>query len=69
MSIFITNMKSLHRNIIFSLFFCFSFNIFAEEYNLKVLGENTTRELSIEMEKLVLAETEFKWTDSDANFG
>ncbi len=34
-----------------------------------MLGENSIKEISLESEKLVLAETEFKWTDSDANFG
>lgn len=43
--------------------------LIAEEYNLKVLGENNIKEITVENEKLVLAETEFKWTDSDANFG
>ena len=44
-------------------------NLIAEEYSLKILGDNSIRELIVDEEKLVLAETNFKWTDSDANFG
>ena len=51
------------------LFFLFSFYSFAEEYQLKVLGENLLKEIHVDDEKLVLAESKFKWTDSDANFG
>tara|TARA_Y100001954_G_C15737751_1_gene566718 strand:- start:107 stop:574 length:468 start_codon:yes stop_codon:yes gene_type:complete len=51
------------------IFFLFSFYSFAEEYQLKVLGENLLKEINVDDEKLVLAETKFKWTDSDANFG
>ena len=43
--------------------------ISASQYNLKILGDNSIKEISVGTEKLVLAETEFKWTDSDANFG
>ena len=49
--------------------FLYSHILISEEYSLKVLGENSIRELEVENEKMVLAETEFKWTDSDANFG
>ena len=55
--------------IFFLLLFLYTPILIAEEYNLKVLGENNIKELIVENEKLVLAETEFKWTDSDANFG
>ncbi len=41
----------------------------ANPYSLKILGENTVKEITVNEERLVLAETEFKWTDSDANFG
>ncbi len=61
--------NKLHRNILFIFSLLSTFNVLAEEYNLKILGENSIRELTVENEKLVLAETEFKWTDSDANFG
>ena len=58
------------KNFIFSMpFFLLSFYCIAEEYSLKILGDNSIRELSVDNEKLVLAETNFKWTDSDANFG
>ena len=57
------------RFIYFILFGLFPLNLFADTYNLKILGENTIRELEVNNEKLVLAETEFKWTDSNANFG
>ena len=52
-------------------YFLFNISLFANasEYNLKILGENNIKELEVDKEKLVLAETEFKWTDSDANFG
>ena len=68
-NVILSNINKLYKNILFAYLFFISFNVCAEEYNLKVLGENTIRELTIENEKLVLAETEFKWTDSDANFG
>ncbi len=54
--------------IIFLYLFLTSF-IHASQYNLKILGENSIKEIIVGNEKLVLAETEFKWTDSDANFG
>ena len=54
---------------LFFLFFSLSSFISASQYNLKMLGENIIKEISVENEKLVLAETEFKQTDSDANFG
>tara|TARA_E500000331_G_C17155238_1_gene669240 strand:- start:89 stop:538 length:450 start_codon:yes stop_codon:yes gene_type:complete len=43
--------------------------IVADEYNLKILGENVIKEIKVDDQKLVIAETEFKWTDSEANFG
>ena len=55
--------------IYFLLLFLYTPILIAEEYNLKVLGENNIKEIVVNNEKLVLAETEFKWTDSDANFG
>ena len=55
--------------IFFLFLFLYTPILIAEEYNLKILGENNIRELMVENEKLVLAETEFKWTDSNANFG
>lgn len=55
--------------IFFLLLFLYTPILISEEYNLKVLGENNIKEIIVENEKLVLAETEFKWTDSDANFG
>ncbi|RPH05819.1 MAG: hypothetical protein CBC53_004460 [Alphaproteobacteria bacterium TMED93] len=55
--------------IFFLFLFLYTPILIAEEYNLKMLGENNIRELMVENEKLVLAETEFKWTDSNANFG
>jgi len=55
--------------IFFLNLICISAFSFATEYNLKILGENTIREISVDSEKLELAETNFKWTDSDANFG
>ena len=60
--------KIYNLKIIFILF-SFSIDALTEEYNLKILGDNSIRELTIDNEKLVLAETEFKWTDSDANYG
>jgi len=42
---------------------------FASDYSLKILGENKIRDISVDKEKLELAETNFKWTDSEANFG
>ena len=51
------------------LFFFILLLYLAEEYSLKILGDNSIRELIVDEEKLVLAETNFKWTDSDANFG
>ena len=68
MVFFIKN-KILKRLVIFTFLTIISFNACTEEYSLKILGDNSIRELSVENEKLVLAETEFKWTDSDANFG
>ena len=44
-------------------------NILAKDYLLKILGENQLKEILVDDEKLVLAETDFKWTDSEANFG
>ena len=62
--------KTLIKNLIFSVpMFLLSFQNLAEEYSLKILGDNSIRELIVDEEKLVLAETNFKWTDSDANFG
>jgi len=62
--------KTLIKNLIFSVpIFLLSFQNLAEEYSLKILGDNSIRELIVDEEKLVLAETNFKWTDSDANFG
>jgi hypothetical protein len=62
--------KTLIKNLIFSVpMFLLSFQNFAEEYSLKILGDNSIRELIVDEEKLVLAETNFKWTGSDANFG
>ena len=55
--------------LLYFLFLLISSLISASQYNLKMLGENTIKDISVENEKLVLAETEFKWTDSDANFG
>ncbi len=59
-------MKKIYSTLIF---FLFSTGMFAEEYQLKILGENTFKEIVINSEKLVIAETDFKWTDSEANFG
>ncbi|MDC3024334.1 hypothetical protein OA264_02560 [Alphaproteobacteria bacterium] len=56
------------RLLLLFIFF-HSYIVISEEYNLKVLGENKIREIEAENEKMVLAETEFKWTDSNANFG
>ncbi len=61
--------KILKSFVIFTFLTIISFNACTEEYSLKILGDNSIRELSVENEKLVLAETVFKWTDSDANFG
>ena len=62
--------KTLIKNLIFGMpFFLLSFHNLADEYSLKILGDNSIRELIVDEEKLVLAETNFKWTDSDANFG
>ena len=61
--------KILKSFVIFTFLTIISFKVIAEEYSLKILGDNSIRELSVENENLVLAETEFKWTDSDANFG
>ena len=47
----------------------YSISSYSNEYNLKIVGENNIKELITDNEKLVLAETEFKWTDSEANFG
>tara|TARA_B100000003_G_scaffold200657_1_gene207762 strand:- start:378 stop:845 length:468 start_codon:yes stop_codon:yes gene_type:complete len=67
---FTSMIKTLIKNLIFSTpVFLLSFQNLAEEYSLKILGDNSIRELIVDEEKLVLAETNFKWTDSDANFG
>ena len=42
---------------------------FSEEYQLKIMGENNFNQIIVNDEKLVLAETDFKWSDSEANFG
>ena len=51
-----------------SVFFLIT-NILAKDYQLKILGENQFKEILVDDEKLVLAETDFKWTDSEANYG
>ncbi|MBF95694.1 MAG: hypothetical protein CFH34_01506 [Alphaproteobacteria bacterium MarineAlpha9_Bin4] len=61
--------QMLKRFIIVMFIAILPFKAFTEEYSLKILGDNSIKELSVENEKLVLAETLFKWTDSDANFG
>ncbi len=53
----------------FFLIFFISIFTHADEYNLKILGENFIKEISVNDEKLQIAETNFKWTDSEANFG
>ena len=67
--VFLKKYKILKSFVIFTLLTIISFKVIADEYSLKILGDNSIRELSVENENLVLAETEFKWTDSDANFG
>ena len=53
----------------FITIFLFPLFSIASEYSLKILGENKIRDISVDKEKLELAETTFKWTDSEANFG
>ena len=55
--------------IIFLISYFFCTYCFTSEYNLKILGENSIKEIAVNNEKLQIAETNFKWTDSDANFG
>ena len=49
--------------------FLVTLSSFASDYSLKILGENKIRDISVDKEKLELAETNFRWTDSEANFG
>ena len=44
-------------------------NVIAEEYSMKSIGKNNFKSMNINNEKLTIAESDFTWVDSLANYG